>query len=154
MQEIGGTVFGYDPSTDVVMIKEPGAHGGVVNLRLYKAAQLQVLQAERPKQPTDHHLPYVDKDRARQREEKALLQAEGDMTKVGVGVTKEAQSIFDSLSKTMPCMWHGRNITVMDAVVVEPPYTVESVTTTSDHKGALDRVKKVLQAERQRLGLM
>jgi hypothetical protein len=35
-------VFGYDPSTDIVMLKEPGTHGGVVNLRLYKAAQLQV----------------------------------------------------------------------------------------------------------------
>jgi hypothetical protein len=42
LQEVGGTVFGYDPSTDIVMLKEPGTHGGVVNLRLYKAAQLQV----------------------------------------------------------------------------------------------------------------
>lgn len=35
-------MFGYDPTTDIVMLKEPGTHGGVVNLRLYKAAQLQV----------------------------------------------------------------------------------------------------------------
>jgi hypothetical protein len=35
-------VFGYDPSTDIIMLKEPGTHGGVVNMRLYKAAQLQV----------------------------------------------------------------------------------------------------------------
>ena len=42
LQEIGGTVFGYDPSTDIIMLKEPGTHGGVVNMRLYKAAQLQV----------------------------------------------------------------------------------------------------------------
>ena len=33
---------------------------------------LQVLAAEKPKQPGDARLPYVDKDRARQREEKAL----------------------------------------------------------------------------------
>jgi hypothetical protein len=33
---------------------------------------LQVLQADRPKQPADMKLVYVDKDRARQREEKAL----------------------------------------------------------------------------------
>lgn len=42
LQEISGTVFGYDPSTDILMLTEPGTHGGVVNLRLYKAAQLQV----------------------------------------------------------------------------------------------------------------
>jgi hypothetical protein len=41
-QEISGIVFGYDPHTDVVMIKEQGTHGGVVNLRLYKATQLEV----------------------------------------------------------------------------------------------------------------
>lgn len=35
-------MFGYDPHTDTVMIKEQGTHGGVVNLRLYKAEQLQV----------------------------------------------------------------------------------------------------------------
>jgi hypothetical protein len=42
LQEINGVVFGYDPHTDVVMIKEQGTHGGVVNLRLYKGEQLQV----------------------------------------------------------------------------------------------------------------
>lgn len=42
LQEIGGTVFGYDPVTDVVMIREQGTHAGVVNLRLYKASQLEV----------------------------------------------------------------------------------------------------------------
>lgn len=75
------------------------------------------------------------------------------MAKVGVGVTKEAQSIYDSLSKTMPCVWSGRDIVVMDAVTVSPPYNVDSVTTSGAHTGALERVKKVLQAERVRLGL-
>eukprot|EP00879_Flechtneria_rotunda_P004289 GHRR01004538.1.p1 GENE.GHRR01004538.1~~GHRR01004538.1.p1 ORF type:complete len:178 (+),score=50.01 GHRR01004538.1:277-810(+) len=152
-EEVTGTVFGYDPGTEMVMIKQPGTHGGVVNLRLYKADQLQVLHAERPKRQPDLKLPYVDKDRARQREEKSLQQAEADMAKVGAGVTKEAQSIFDALSKTMPCVWQGQSIFVMDVVTIEPPYTVDSVTTSIEHKGALERVKKVLQAERQRMGL-
>jgi hypothetical protein len=76
------------------------------------------------------------------------------MAKVGVGVTKEAQSIFDALSKTMPCTWQGRSIYVMEAVLVAPPYTTADVTTHIEHKGAFERVKVVLQAERTRMGLV
>ncbi|KAF8058345.1 RMD5 [Scenedesmus sp. PABB004] len=155
-EEIGGIVFGYDAATDVVMIREPGTHGGVVNLRLYKAAQLQVLSAERcsaERAAAELRLPHVDRERAAQREAKALAQAEADRAKVGEGVTREAQSLFDALCKTMPCVWVGRAISVMDVVTVQPPYTPEAVTTTSDHPGALERVRKVLNAERQRLGL-
>eukprot|EP00878_Enallax_costatus_P003780 GHUV01003996.1.p1 GENE.GHUV01003996.1~~GHUV01003996.1.p1 ORF type:complete len:180 (+),score=44.74 GHUV01003996.1:322-861(+) len=154
-EDISGTVFGYDPNTDMVMIKEPGTHGGVVNLRLYKAAQLQVLHAERPKQQQlqENKLPYVDKDRARQREEKALQQAEADMAKVGVGVTKEAQQLFDVLCRTMPCTWHGRSICVMEAVEIEPPYLVESIRSIAGENNVFERVRKVLPAIRNQMGL-
>lgn len=75
------------------------------------------------------------------------------MAKVGVGVTQEAQTIFDSLSKTMPCVWSGRSIVVMDVVTIAPPYTGTDVVATGEAKGALERVRKVLAAERQRMGL-
>jgi len=77
------------------------------------------------------------------------------MAKVGVGVTKEAQSIFDCLSKTMPCVWSGKAIVVMESVTIEPPYTVDNVCPVSGTAGtgALERIKKVLAAERQRLSL-
>jgi hypothetical protein len=80
--------------------------------------------------------------------------AEAAMTSVGVGVTKEAQSIFDALSKTMPCTWLEKSIVVMDVVLVHSPYTMDSCAAKSEgNKSALERVQKVLQRERQRLGL-
>lgn len=76
------------------------------------------------------------------------------MAKVGEGVTKEAQSIFDSLSRTLPCVWSGKAILVMESVLVMPPYTVESVSAVGGGgDAALERIKRVLAAERQRLNL-
>jgi hypothetical protein len=76
------------------------------------------------------------------------------MAKVGVGVTKEAQSVFDALSKTLPCVWVGRAILVMDVVTVSPPYTPASCEAKAGESGALERIRRVLTAERQRLGLV
>jgi hypothetical protein len=76
------------------------------------------------------------------------------MAKVGVGVTKEAQSLFDALSKTLPCVWSGRAILVMDVVTVKPPYTPDSCEAKPGESGALERIRRVLTAERRRLGLV
>lgn len=154
-EEVAGTIFAYDAATQSLMLKQPGSHGGVSNLRLLKASAIKAVHEARPaREAPDLRLPHVDKDRARQREDKALKQAEADLSKVGVGVTVEAQSVFDALCKTMPCAWHGKSIMVMDAVLVHPPYSTDSCEATPDHTGALERVKKVLQFERQRLGLV
>lgn len=43
-------------------------------------------------------------------------------SRIGVDVSREAQFIFDSIVRTMPCRWDERNIIVTDAVVVRAPY--------------------------------
>ncbi|KAL9251195.1 hypothetical protein AKJ16_DCAP00139 [Drosera capensis] len=85
-----------------------------------------------------------DEFEAQAREDSAIRQAE----RIGVGVTEEAQNIFDAL---LPVRWDKTVIVVMNEVRVSSPYLPESV--SGGTAAANERVKKVLELERKRLHL-
>ncbi|KAK2975074.1 hypothetical protein RJ640_029466 [Escallonia rubra] len=99
--------------------------------------------------PLDLKKCYLDLNTLQSREESAIRQAELDAERIGVGVTAEAQSIFDALSKTLPVRWDKTVIVVMNEVRVSSPYLSESV--TGGTPAANERVRKVLELERKRL---
>lgn len=113
-EEISATIFAYDAPSDMLLLKEKGSHNGVCNLRLLSGSCVAtVISEQQPKSPVDLLLPEVDTERSKKREEKALKQAEADYDRVGVGVSKEAQAIFEALCKTLPCHWRKRTIVVL-----------------------------------------
>uniref|UniRef100_A0A7I4FCC5 AD domain-containing protein n=1 Tax=Physcomitrium patens TaxID=3218 RepID=A0A7I4FCC5_PHYPA len=86
----------------------------------------------------------TDMKSLRDREEAAIKQAEAEAERIGVGVSTEAQDIFDALSKTLPCRWDKTTILVMNDVFVKHPYIPESV--IGGAPAANERVRKVVSS--------
>lgn len=66
---------------------------------------------------------------------------------------KEAQEIFDALNRMLPTRWDGKDIIVMDQVVVKGPgYRSEDCRAEKEAGSALARVKKVVSKFPSRVG--
>ena len=64
-------------------------------------------------------------------------------------VSKEAQDIFDGLSRTLPTRWDGTNMVVNDGVVITAPYRAEDCRAGAGQQAQmLGRVKKVVSGFR------
>ncbi|KAJ6718984.1 LSM12-like protein, partial [Salix purpurea] len=100
-EEFDGQVITFDRPSNILVLQEGSKPGPKRNIRFLKANYIKQLsflgQAE---DPLDIKKCYIDLHRLQAREELAVRQAEADAERIGVGVTAEAQSIFDALSKT------------------------------------------------------
>ncbi|KAJ1895969.1 hypothetical protein LPJ66_004270 [Kickxella alabastrina] len=85
------------------------------------------------------------------RKQRSISQARERAARIGVGVSDVAQSIFEALSRTLPCRWSQNKIVVLDEVVIESPYGVENCRELASGSFSLQRVKKVLQGELNRI---
>ncbi|KAL8512738.1 hypothetical protein ACS0TY_019028 [Phlomoides rotata] len=99
--------------------------------------------------PLDAKRCFLDLNTLQAREETAIRQAVTEAERIGVGVTPEAQNIFDALSKTLPVRWDRTTIVVINEVRVSSPYLPESV--SGGTPAANERVRKVLEFEKKRL---
>ncbi|XP_058115461.1 uncharacterized protein LOC131258270 isoform X2 [Magnolia sinica] len=150
--EIEGHIITFDRPSNILRPQEgTKTTGPRRNVRLLKATYIKEVsflgQAE--EDPLDFKRCFLDLTTLQSREESAIRQAEMEAERIGVGVTSEAQNIFDALSKTLPVRWEKTVIVVMNEVRVSSPYFPENV--SGGTPAANDRVKKVLELERKRL---
>ncbi|XP_022956734.1 protein LSM12 homolog A [Cucurbita pepo subsp. pepo] len=148
--EFQAQVITFDRPSNILVLQEGSKPGPRRNIRLLKANYIKEFSfLGHGEDPLDLKNCYLDLNTLRAREELAIRQAEIEAERIGVGVTSEAQSIFDALSKTLPVRWDKTVIVVMNEVRVSSPYLPESV--SGGTPAANERVKKVLELERKRL---
>ncbi|KAI8092496.1 anticodon-binding domain-containing protein [Halteromyces radiatus] len=169
-EEIEGLIYTYDRITNCIALDcSIGSRHSRKSLsfRILKISHIKELitvasdEASAPLQdPAVAHtskltsyLPvnHVHLDRLAAREADTVKGVRQQVAKLGVGVTKEAQDIFDALTKTLPCRWSNDTIVVMDEVIITPPYGIENCKANASSAASLARVKKVLEGERRRL---
>ncbi|KAL0695301.1 hypothetical protein Bca4012_062481 [Brassica carinata] len=157
--EFRGIVMAYDPIPNFVVwfVSQEGSKprgGHSKNTRMVNASFITGLSyLGKTEDPLLTDNCCVNLDVLRAKEALAISrQAEAEAERMGVGVTAEAQSIFDALSKTLPVQWDNSDILVMKEVRVRSPYLSDCVFGGTD--AANNRVKKVLELVRQRLQLV
>jgi len=147
-EEIEGKIFSYDTITNCVVLQDslPGTQKS--HFRIIKASFIKEVQAlSVQSSPADViDLPPVNINKIRAREEVNTSLAR---QRLGVGVSSEAQEIFNALSKTLPCRWENNEIVVFDDIRITSPYQKENV--SGGTAASIARIQKVLEGEKTRI---
>ncbi|KAI8986349.1 anticodon-binding domain-containing protein [Pilobolus umbonatus] len=154
-QEVEGLIFALDRITNCIAIdctNDTTPSNKNCSFKLIKLSHIKEFMSIGAEVKEDYFpVGYVNIDRLKTREMEALKGHEHEIAKLGVGVSKEGQDIFNALNKTLPCRWFKDTIVVMDEVLITPPYHLEDCKANAVSSASLARVKKVLEGERKRL---
>ncbi|KAF2819581.1 hypothetical protein CC86DRAFT_131634 [Ophiobolus disseminans] len=79
------------------------------------------------------------------REEQTIRDMKKKDAQKGKGVSREAQELFDAISRTLPTRWADAQIVVNDSVLILPPYTLESIKAPAEKAQSEAHVRKVVE---------
>lgn len=112
-----GEVFAFDRGTKLLVLQRQGTTPSDTTFRIINTANIKEIASNTPGEGAlEQELPVIDLPRSRAREDRAVQVARADVHKIGVGVTRQAQQLFDALSRTLPCRWDGKKIVVLEEV--------------------------------------
>jgi len=151
-EEFEGEIFSYDVVTNCVVLQQLSNAQSLLkkNFRIVKTNFIkEVIYIGKSNETQNLELPAVNISRIRNKASNALKTMKDEAARIGVGVSEEAQGIFNALSKTLPCVWKEDTIIILNEVTIKPPYKLENC--SGDNPVTLERVKKVLEGERKRL---
>ncbi|KAI9246207.1 anticodon-binding domain-containing protein [Sporodiniella umbellata] len=151
-EQVEGTVYTCDKVTNCLVL-DCSTQDKHNSFRILKIAHIKEVVSVEEERKAYASIGYIHLDALKSREATVLKGFRDQASKVGVGVTKDGQDIFNALSKTLPCHWSKESIVVMDEIVILPPYGIDHCKSkTETPSTSLARVKKVLEGERKRLG--
>ncbi|XP_064613779.1 protein LSM12-like [Liolophura sinensis] len=147
-QNIRGEVLAFDHGSKMLAIKSAAASGKqnshdikLVNLNFVSDVKVLSEATETAPPPTSLNVQKIAQRIHRNVEEK-----QRKVDYIGQDVSQEAQKVFNAITKTIQDVrWMGKNINVMDQVLISHPYGVEHcVMLDKGTDQALQHVKKIV----------
>ncbi|KAL2045039.1 hypothetical protein N7G274_002814 [Stereocaulon virgatum] len=152
-QTLIGTLFTVCPLSNVLALSTSGGTTG--SFRIIPLNSITSFTLD-PLPSTTNSLPPItplNTNTLQARARNALEEAKKQAKKINPQASREAQELFDAISRTLHTHWEKTDIVVMNQVVIKGPgYKVEDCKSGKDTQPhMLTRVKKVVDNERKRL---
>lgn len=165
---VEGTIYVADPITNMLVLNVSPAQSNTISAsslhapngsyRFIPISQISVFQLQSlPQTAAPEPTPSsntLDTNALQNRLNKTIAQLQTAQSRQGPkGTTAQDQGLFDSLSRTMPMRWQGTSMVISDTYIIDKPYLPNSVRLIEGSKGDLDRMRRVLDMEKNKLAL-
>jgi len=87
----------------------------------------------------------VESDALKAREENAIREMKKWEAGRGKGVSKEAQEMFDHISRTLPTRWNDKQIIINDSVILDAPYSPSDLKAPKEKQYTVPQIKRVVE---------
>lgn len=166
---IEGTVYTADPLTNLLvlntsptsatsitsssLVAPPGSYRiiPIAQISSYQLLSLPQTSSDSAPSPVSN---LIDTNAVQARLARNMATQQAAQARVGPkGTSPVDQALFDSLSRTHPARWSGNIMVISDTFLIEKPYGAVNVKHIEGQSGDLDRMKKVVDMERQKITL-
>ncbi|KJP86964.1 hypothetical protein AK88_03363 [Plasmodium fragile] len=148
-QTFQGELYCYDTNLNFIIIKDDNKNG-TANFYIIKIDVILDLEIRKRMKVVYDPVPQVEGSLVERIEQKALEKFETIKARIGIGVTQEAQELFDFIWKTHPdCTWSNKDILVLNGEVrIKPPYGPDNC--VAKNENLKDRFSTVISKFRQK----
>ncbi len=166
---VEGTVYTADPLTNLLVLNLSAVSPTTITssslvapagaYRIIPISQItsfQLLALSPPPAESIHStvLNTIDTNAVHSRLARNIAAQQAAQARVGPkGTSPVDQALFDALSRTHPARWSGNAMRISDTFLIEKPYGAVNVRHAEGCSGDLERMKKVVDMERQKITL-
>ncbi|EXJ95246.1 hypothetical protein A1O1_00366 [Capronia coronata CBS 617.96] len=166
---VEGTVYTADPLTNLLVLNISDTPATTISstslvapagaYRIIPVSQIssfQILSLAQPSTESSTNPTHnsIDINAVQSRLARNIAAQQAAQARVGPkGTTPTDQALFDALSRTHPARWAGNVMLISDTYLIEKPYGAVNVRFVEGRHGDLERMKKVVDMERQKITL-